>query len=61
MFRWGINLLFVVFAELLYCITFMRGLMGGSAVIVVFIFLIEFTIVGYLIYNGYMEEIDKEA
>lgn len=60
MFKWGINLLFVVFAELLYCITFMRGLMGGPLIIVVFIFLIEFTIVGTLIYKGYIEDINKK-
>lgn len=59
MFKWGINLLFVVFAELLYCITFMRELMGGPLVMVVFIFLIEFAIVGTVIYRGYIEDIKK--
>lgn len=60
MFKWGINLLFVVFAELLYCITFMGELMGGTLIIVVFIFLIEFAIVGILIYRGYIEDIKEK-
>lgn len=59
MFKWGINLLFVVFAELLYCITFMRELTGKINVIVVFILLIEFILVGYLIYKGYRKELRK--
>lgn len=59
MFKWGINLLFVVFAELIFCITSMKVLMGGPLIILVCIFLIEFTIVGGLIYKGYMEDIKK--
>lgn len=59
MLKWGIGLLFVFLVELVYGITFMRELTGEINVIVVFIFLIEFIIVGYLIYKGYKKQIKK--
>lgn len=59
MFKWGIGLLFVFLVELVYGITFMRELTGKINVIVVFILLIEFTVVGYLIYKGYRKELRK--
>ena len=59
MFKWGIGLLFVFLVELVYGITFMRELTGKINVIVVFILLIEFILVGYLIYKGYRKELRK--
>lgn len=59
MFKWGIGLLFVFLVELVYGITFMRELTGKINVIVVFILLIEFIVVGYLIYKGYRKELKK--
>lgn len=57
MLKWGINLLFVVFAELIFCMMSTKELMGGPLIVLVGIFFIEFTIVGILIYKGYMEKV----
>lgn len=59
MFKWGINLLFVVFAEIIFCMMATKELMGGPLIVLVCIFFIEFTIVGVLLYKGYMEENKK--
>lgn len=55
MLKWGINLLFVIFAELILCIISTKELMGGPLIVIVLIFLIEFTIVGVMFYMGYIE------
>lgn len=60
MFKFGISLLFVVFAELIFYVTAMQIFIGSASVVIVFTFLIQFTIAGILITKGYDEEFKKK-
>lgn len=56
MLKYGVNLLFVIFSQLIFVFTL--GAISGLAVV---IFLIEFTIAGYIINEGYNKEIRKKS
>ncbi len=60
MFKFGISLLFVIFAEIIFYIVAMQALNRGLSGLVVIIFIIEFSIAGWLINTGYLEEFKKK-
>lgn len=59
MLKYGINILFAIFTQLIFYITFIDLSYGAVNGLVVIIFLVEFIIAGYIINLGY-QEVNKQ-
>lgn len=60
MLKFGISLLFVTFSQLLFYIVAAKAFYTGFSAIAFIIFIIEFSIAGWLINLGYTEEFKKK-
>lgn len=60
MFKFGISLLFVTFSQLLFYIVAAKAFYLGFSAMGFIIFIIEFSIAGWLINVGYAKEFNKK-